>query len=146
MKCVRLLGSLLLFIASTFTPAYTQTNVNEEQGMKPYDSWHGGDLDSISMINGAMVLHIPLACFPQRGSLDLCFSVFSNTKNWQSIQYCIWDTSIADWNCSNFAWVPLPRGGLLQTAAVRQAGHRCRRGTNHSLIPPCEHRRVESFL
>jgi hypothetical protein len=45
-----------------------QTNVNEEQGMKRYDSWHGGDLDSVSMTNGGMVLHIPLVSFPQRGN------------------------------------------------------------------------------
>ena len=49
---------------------FAQTNVNEEQGLKPYESLHGGDLDSISMTNGGMVSHAPLASYPQRGSLS----------------------------------------------------------------------------
>jgi hypothetical protein len=59
-----------------------QTNVNEEQGMKLYDSWHGGDLDSISMTNRGLVLHIPLISFPQRGNLDLSFFITHSTKQW----------------------------------------------------------------
>jgi hypothetical protein len=42
---------LATIILAVSVPAFAQTNVNEEQGMKPYDSWHGGDLDSISMTN-----------------------------------------------------------------------------------------------
>src|SRR5579864_2292944 len=63
-------------------PSSAQTNVNEEQGMKPYDSWHGGDLDSLSMTNRGLVLHIPLVSFPQRGNLDLSFFITHSTKQW----------------------------------------------------------------
>lgn len=71
---------LCFVVVSCFGSAFAQSNVNEEQGMKPYDSWHGGDLDSISMTNGSLLLHIPLVSFPQRGNLDLSFSIYSNTK------------------------------------------------------------------
>src|SRR5258708_17946722 len=62
---------------------WAQSNPNEEQGLKPYDSWHGGDLDSVSLSNGGLVLHIPLASFPQRGNLDLSFMVRFSTKQWR---------------------------------------------------------------
>lgn len=71
-------AKLWMFVAVLMmgiVPAFAQTNVNEEQGMKPYDSWHGGDLDSISMTNRGLVLHIPLVSFPQRGNLDLSFFI-----------------------------------------------------------------------
>ena len=59
-----------------------QNNPNEEQGLKPYDSFLGGDLDSISMTSGGLSLHIPLASFPQRGNLDLSFMVTFSNKQW----------------------------------------------------------------
>jgi len=74
MRSAKLWLLLGVVLAGSF-PALGQTNVNEEQGMKPYDSFHGGDLDSISMTNGGLVLHIPLVSFPQRGNLDLSFSL-----------------------------------------------------------------------
>ena len=88
------LTMLCVFVAILMTgivPAIAQTNVNEEQGMKLYDSWHGGDLDSISMTNGGLVLHIPLVSFPQRGNLDLSFFITHSTKQW-SIKPAKYDT------------------------------------------------------
>src|SRR6266481_6386901 len=82
MKLVRCLPVVLTMILLGGISAYAQANVNEEMGMKPYDSWHGGDLDSVSMTNGGLVLHIPLVAFQQRGGLDLSFSVYANSKQW----------------------------------------------------------------
>ena len=81
MKSAKLWALLAVMVAGT-VPVLAQTNVNEEQGMKPFDSFHGGDLDSISMTNGGLVLHIPLVSFPQRGNLDLSFSVYASSKSW----------------------------------------------------------------
>ncbi len=64
-------------------PARAQSNINEEQGLKPYDALHGGDLDSVSLTNGGLTLHIPLASFPQRGNLELSFFVLSGGKQWK---------------------------------------------------------------
>ena len=108
------LFSLALLLSAGAISAGAQTSVNEEQGLKPHDSLHGGDLDSVSLTNGSLLHHIPLACFPQRGSLNLCFSVYSNTKNWQAVGFCTPDSSDpTGWNCSGTKWEPLPRGGLL---------------------------------
>src|SRR4029077_6515885 len=81
MKSARLMCFLSLMLATTF-PVFAQNNPNEDQGLKPFDSWHGGDLDSISMTNGGLVLHIPLVSFPQRGNLDLSFMVRFSSKQW----------------------------------------------------------------
>src|SRR5258708_25397575 len=73
--------ALLLFgLLATSESAPAQTNVNEEKGMKPYDSLHGGDLDIVSMTNDALMLHIPLAAFPKRGNLGMSFSIYFNTN------------------------------------------------------------------
>jgi len=86
MRVTRL--GLLLFVLLFPLFATAQTNVNEEQGLKPYDSWHGGELDHISLTNGGLVLTIPLASFPQRGNLDLSFFIRFSTKQWQAKTTC----------------------------------------------------------
>jgi RHS repeat-associated protein len=109
MQPVRGFGVALLLACSSLS-AVAQANVNEEKGMKPYDSWHGGDLDSVSMTNDGLALHIPLASFPQRGALDLSFSAYANTKQWK-----FWVNPL---NCGNPnipdgctpRWVPTLRG------------------------------------
>jgi RHS repeat-associated protein len=86
-----------------------QTNPNEEQGLKPYDSWHGGDLDSISMTSGGLVLHIPLASFPQRGNLDLSFMVRHSSKQWHFYMPP---------SGRNPSWQPLPNTGTQIVSSV----------------------------
>lgn len=76
-----------------------------EQGIKPYGSYEGGDIDSVSMVNGSVTLHIPLLSYPQRGGkLHVGFSlVYANpilqpqatcdgfrhicTKSWYNVDY-----------------------------------------------------------
>jgi len=69
--------------------ASSQTNPNEEQGLKPYDSFHGGDFDSVSLTNGGLAEHIPIVSFSQRGKLDLSFSLRFSSKQWQVKQKCV---------------------------------------------------------
>src|SRR5258708_7998070 len=108
-SCRRLPGSFLKagllridLLTACILPAGAQNNPNEEQGLKPYDSWHGGDLDSVSLTNGGLVLHIPLVSFPQRGNLDLSFSVVFSNKQWQ--KHTAPKTGVVSWN-------PLPLTG-----------------------------------
>src|SRR5258708_6667177 len=81
MKLTKLV-TLAIILAGSIS-VFAQSNVNEEQGLKPYDSWHGGDLDSVSLTNGGLNLHIPLLSYPQRGNLDLSFGLRYSTKHWQ---------------------------------------------------------------
>src|SRR5258708_26750331 len=85
MKLSKLWLVILAIILAGSIPVLAQSNPNEEQGLKPYDSWHGGDLDSVSLSNGGLVLHLPLASFPQRGNLDLSFMVRFSTKQWRVV-------------------------------------------------------------
>jgi RHS repeat-associated protein len=48
------------------------------QGLKPYGSYHGGDIDIVSLENGKLDLHIPLLSYPQRGDLQMSFTVRYN--------------------------------------------------------------------
>jgi RHS repeat-associated protein len=74
-------AAFVLILASV--PAFAQTNPNEAQGLTPYDSLHGGNIDNVSMTNGGLFLNIPLVSFPQRGSLDLSFFIRYSSKQWQ---------------------------------------------------------------
>jgi RHS repeat-associated protein len=121
MRSAKLWVLLGVMLAGSFS-ALAQTNVNEEQGMKPYDSWHGGDLDSISMTNGGMVLHIPLVSFPQRGNLDLSFSVYASSKSWQTRVNAVECANPNDPNGCTPQWVPIVRGSQPQFGGVPAEG------------------------
>ncbi len=62
-----LLQSLLFVLLLNLLAANAQDLAGLEQGIKPYGSYEGGDIDSISMVNGGLTLRIPLISFPQRG-------------------------------------------------------------------------------
>jgi RHS repeat-associated protein len=47
-----------------------------DQGIMPFQSYEGGNLDSVNLATGALNLHIPLVSFPQRGGkLDLRYFI-----------------------------------------------------------------------
>src|SRR5882724_4395787 len=121
MKSAKLWVLLGVMLAGNFS-VLAQTNVNEEQGMKPYDSFHGGDLDSVSMTNGGMVLHIPLVSFPQRGNLDLSFSVYASSKSWQTRVNVVECANPNDPNGCTPQWVPIVRGSQPQFGSVPVEG------------------------
>lgn len=61
-------GLAVLFVMFVFGPvAVAQNLAGLEQGIKPYGSYEGGDIDSVSMVNGSLTLHMPLISYPQRG-------------------------------------------------------------------------------
>ena len=80
-RCVCLVVALLLLLTVALRLS-AQTIPSLEEGLRPYASLYGGDIDSVSLTNGNLVIHIPLVSFPQQGSLRLDFSVLANGKNW----------------------------------------------------------------
>jgi len=75
-----ILSYLLLLTA----PARAQLDIDPtlERGLKPYGAFEGGAIDSVSMTNGNLNLHIPLLSYPQRGGkLHLGFYIkFDNNS------------------------------------------------------------------
>ncbi len=67
-------------------PGMAQNDVNLDQGLKPYGSYMGGNLDTVSLTNGNLMLHIPLVSYPQRGGrLNLAFYLRYNNKGFAAI-------------------------------------------------------------
>jgi RHS repeat-associated protein len=60
--------ALAIVAISVFAPwVQGQQDAISAQGLTPYGSFHGGDIDSISIVNGKVNLHIPLISYPQTG-------------------------------------------------------------------------------
>jgi YD repeat-containing protein len=59
-----------------------------QQGIKAYGTYRGGDIDSTSMTNGNLTVHIPLVSYPQRGKLDLGYKLVYNGKNYKQKTTC----------------------------------------------------------
>jgi hypothetical protein len=56
-------------------------NPNNDLGLKPYDSLHGGDIDNVVMSSGGLSVHIPVYSAPQRGGkLKFSFSLEYHSK------------------------------------------------------------------
>ncbi|HEV7676887.1 MAG TPA: hypothetical protein VGQ12_20345, partial [Candidatus Angelobacter sp.] len=108
MRSARLWMLLCAMLAGNL-PVFAQTNPNEEQGLKPNDSFHGGDLDSVSLTSGGLSLHIPLASFPQRGNLDLSFMVAFSNKQWY-VKPAKYDRT--GHQTAPAQWAPMPNTGV----------------------------------
>jgi hypothetical protein len=69
--------AILLVLVILAAPAASAQigNPTTESGMKPYGSYHGGDIDTVALFNGKLDLHIPLVSWPQRGNLKFGFTI-----------------------------------------------------------------------
>lgn len=79
--------SFLIFIFLLVPCADAQVDPYLEQGIKPYGSFHGGDLDTISLLNGNLFVRIPFYSLPQRGGkLTVNLSLQYNNKGFNLLQ------------------------------------------------------------
>ena len=61
----------------------------EERGLKPFGAYEGGNLDSVSMSNGSLILHIPFWSYSQRGGrLRLNYFISFTSNNWGLAENC----------------------------------------------------------
>jgi RHS repeat-associated protein len=76
--------ALILFSWGTAKALHAQTlpstSSDDLMGMQPYQSYHGGDIDSISLTTGMLNLNFPFLSYPQRGKLHLSFNLFYNDQ------------------------------------------------------------------
>ena len=56
---------VLTLLVSSAVAQYTPDDM---AGLRPYDSYHGSNIDSVNLGNGNLVLHIPLLSCPERGN------------------------------------------------------------------------------
>src|SRR5579863_10391058 len=64
MRHLRLLGAVAVICYATIA---LPQSIPAEPGLKPYGSFHGGDIDLVNLRDGGLNLRIPLISWPQRG-------------------------------------------------------------------------------
>jgi YD repeat-containing protein len=98
LKRLALLFCVFLFAFSA-TPLHAQMTGDIAEGLTPYESFHGGDIDSVNLSNGNLVLSFPLVSYPQRGALKFSFSFVFNGKSTRTNELC---TPVPPVNCSYY--------------------------------------------
>src|SRR5258707_2746932 len=103
MKPVRLL-QLFVIIFAFSKLLLAQAAPNLENGFKNYGSYDGSHLDTVNVMNGNLMLHIPvLPAFAERGEFAPQYSIYVTSKSWQvhckpmstssTGQVCWWDSN-----------------------------------------------------
>jgi hypothetical protein len=99
--------------------ASAQTDINIEQGLKPYGSYMGGNVDTVSLTNGNLMLHIPLVSYPQRGgSLKLSFFLRYNNKGYHIRQWSFTGGTASKWTWDGVG-VDVARDQIVETRSTR---------------------------
>jgi hypothetical protein len=104
-RILKILFSLLGF-AGILLPAHSQTGppptLADQLGFIPSQSYHGGDVDSVNLSNGRVMIHAPLISYPQRGGLlKESFSLSNGSNALQVQQFCTPPPDVSciyDWN------------------------------------------------
>jgi hypothetical protein len=68
----------LMLICAHCIPAVGQNDPTLAQEIVPYQSYQSGEFDKVNTANGNLILRIPLISLPQRGRLELGFSLGYN--------------------------------------------------------------------
>lgn len=86
----RVKSVMMMLFASVVlgNPILAQVPADEEAGLMPYGSYVGGKIDDVNMKNGNVFVHVPLFSIPQRGRLNLSFSVYANTPAYSRGKTC----------------------------------------------------------
>jgi RHS repeat-associated protein len=84
---------LLILLLSAFSPrlhaqTLPPTTSDDQMGDQAYQSYHGGDIDSVSLTNGTLSLNFPFLSYPQRGALHLGFNLMYNNQPQHQGQFC----------------------------------------------------------
>ena len=91
-----LVAVLLLLVPVSLAQNFSDFN----SGWTPYQTYHGGEIDSINAGTGSLNLHIPLVSFPQRGGrLRLTFAINYNSTT--VVRQLIGTGANAYWQWSN---------------------------------------------
>ncbi|HSM87367.1 MAG TPA: hypothetical protein VLT16_14520, partial [Candidatus Limnocylindrales bacterium] len=100
----KFLVAVVVFASICIVAASAQQAPNLENGFKDYGSYDGGHLDTVNLMNGNLMLHVPLLpVYAQRGSFAPQYSLYMTSKGWQTQckpmstsstgEVCWWQTS-----------------------------------------------------
>jgi RHS repeat-associated protein len=105
------LGTTVWAVAQTLPP----TTADDQMGLQPYQSYHGGDIDHIGLSNGTLSVDFPFLEYPQRGNLNLSFHLYYNNQPEHYAIECIPDPTPNNPNNQKcfFAWNFTPVASLL---------------------------------
>ena len=132
----RLFGLAVVLFAFSFSQlAHAQTlpptSSDDLMGMSPYQSYHGGDIDSISLTSGMLNINFPFLSYPQRGKLHFSFSMFYNNRSQHIGELCISGHCTWGWGLGQITSpLPIERGDVFVGWAQKMAVF----GTDASLI------------
>jgi hypothetical protein len=80
--------AVLFVVCALVSLLSAQMGPNLDEGLKPFGSFQGGNIDTVSMTSGNVTVHIPIASYPQRGGkLDQQFYLRMNSKGWTAITH-----------------------------------------------------------
>jgi RHS repeat-associated protein len=119
-----------LLCVSAFVCAFSnlilgQSAPNLENGFKNYGSYDGSHLDTVNVMNGNVMLHIPvLPALAQRGEFSPQYSLYVTSKSWQV--HCKPDTSsstgqVCWWDSNNPGVMVISAEGLLARRTLVQS-------------------------
>jgi hypothetical protein len=66
-----LFGAAKTLHAQTLPPPLS----DDQLGLQPFESYHGGAIDAISLSTGTLNIKMPFLTYPQRGKLQLSFDL-----------------------------------------------------------------------
>jgi hypothetical protein len=78
--------SFLLVLSFCYS-AYAQNDPGQID-VRPFAPIEGGAVDSVSDLNGSLMIHIPLLSYPQRGTLKLDFSLKYDSPTYNQNYTC----------------------------------------------------------
>ena len=76
------------FLATAQAQTLPPTTAADQNGFQPYGSYHGGDIDAISLTNGTIKINYPMVSYPQRGQLHLSLNLQLDNELQHYAQEC----------------------------------------------------------
>jgi len=100
-----------------------QTDPVFEEGLKPYGAYHGGDIDSVSLVNRVLNVHIPIVSYSQRGGkLHMGFYLRYDSPIWRKVEECNPPPCHWTWELAPPAIVVAPDFDIRVSALVQNLG------------------------
>lgn len=92
MRSLRFCALIVLVLATSLCASgqtLPPTTADDQMGFQPFNSFHGGDIDHIGLVNGTVTLDYPFLSYSQRGKLHLDFHLYYTDQPEHIAQDCV---------------------------------------------------------